>query len=173
MIDLICSTCQKPFKRKDWLHKKNLERGTKKYYCSVRCNPRSSPDELSSFRYLMNNVKNGRAKLIDIDEKYLKELFDKQKGLCAITKIPMKLKFNSNKGKKTPIQCSVDRIDNSKDYSKDNVRLTCLIANISRNVFSDEDVLKFCKDVSKGLLTDWELIDSLLDRGYLISRKEK
>ena len=172
MIDLICTTCQKPFKRKNSIHNINLKRGTKNFYCSIKCNPKSSLDELSPFRYLLNNVKRGRADLIDLDEQFLKELYNKQGGKCAITGLNMYLRLNTTKGEKMPMQCSVDRIDNDKDYSKDNVRLTCLIANISRNIFSDQDVLNFCRNTSKDNLTDWELIDSLLNRGYIVGRAE-
>ena len=103
MIDLICTTCQKPFKRKNSIHNINLKRGTKNFYCSIKCNPKSSLDELSPFRYLLNNVKRGRADLIDLDEQFLKELYNKQGGKCAITGLNMYLRLNTTKGEKMPM----------------------------------------------------------------------
>ena len=175
VINLICETCQQPFQRKESVHNKNVRRGTKNFYCSIKCNPRSSPpgNELVPFNVLKNGLKRkGRAPVIDIDEQFLKELYDNQGGLCALTKMPMVLK-RSQSGTASPYQVSVDRKDNDKDYSKDNVRLTCLIANLARNIFEDADVLKFCQEVTKNNFTDWDLINSLLDRGYIIGRKDK
>ena len=175
MIKLNCDNCGAEFERKEATYKKNLRRGTKRFYCKIECNPRSSRagNELVPFSVLKNGLKRkGRAPVVDIDEQFLKEMYDQQGGLCALTKIPMVLK-RKQAGTASPYQVSVDRKDNEKDYSKDNVRLTCLIANLARNIFSDDDVVKFCHEVAKSNFTDWELINSLLDRGYLIGRKDK
>ncbi len=148
MISLKCDTCEKDFLRSDSDHNRNIRRSTKKFYCSIFCNPASGSDNLGWARILIGNMKKGRATLEDIDEYFLKELYDRQQGLCAITGIPVELKTHE-KGRQTPYQISVDRIDNSKNYSKNNVRLTTLIANLARNVFTDQDVLTFCLQVSK------------------------
>jgi hypothetical protein len=59
----------------------------------------------------------------------INEMFENQKGLCYWFKIPL---IPSNKSKH-PQQPSIDRLDRSKGYTKDNVVLCCYSANIGRN----------------------------------------
>jgi hypothetical protein len=44
-----------------------------------------------------------------------------------------------------PFRPSCDRIDNARGYTKDNVRICWLIENYAKNVFTDEQVIEFCK----------------------------
>lgn len=48
-------------------------------------------------------------------------------------------------GGRDPFQPSLDRIDSTRSYTKDNVRVVWLIENYARNNFSDDDVIRFCK----------------------------
>lgn len=59
----------------------------------------------------------------------INEMFDKQDGLCYWFKIPL-IPSNS---KKHPQQPSLDRLDTTKGYTKENVVLSCYAANIGRN----------------------------------------
>ncbi len=42
---------------------------------------------------------------------------------------------------------SIDRIDNAKGYTEDNVRLVTVHANVARNEFSDADLLSLARDI--------------------------
>lgn len=42
---------------------------------------------------------------------------------------------------------SVDRIDNSKGYTKDNCRVVAVIYNKAKSDYNDEDVLKMAKSM--------------------------
>lgn len=44
-----------------------------------------------------------------------------------------------------PFRPSLDRIDNSRSYEPDNVRVTWLIDNVIRHCGSEDDVKKYCK----------------------------
>lgn len=62
----------------------------------------------------------------------LNELLDiiKQNGLnCYLCDLPTKIIANRYSGK----QLTLDRLDNSKNHSKDNVRICCLTCNIMRS----------------------------------------
>lgn len=73
----------------------------------------------------------------------LRELWHKQDGRCALTGWPMVIRT----GKAVPESASVDRIDQTKCYDIDNLRLVCLQANCARLFGSDEDLFRFCEDV--------------------------
>lgn len=57
------------------------------------------------------------------------QLYDSQNRLCFWFKIPLKPSLT----KKHPQQPSIDRLDRTKGYTKDNVVLCCYAANIGRN----------------------------------------
>jgi hypothetical protein len=44
---------------------------------------------------------------------------------------------------------SVDRIDSSKGYTKDNIQFVCFMANIAKNKFSCDELINFCNLVSE------------------------
>ena len=85
----------------------------------------------------------------DITAEFIRELFFNQNGKCALTKIPFTfkpIKHNSHKGRcKDPFSPSIDRIDSSKGYTKDNVRLVCMIVNLALNEFGDKNFSKMCE----------------------------
>ncbi len=84
----------------------------------------------------------------NIDYKYLLNLFNKQHGKCAITKI--KLEIGSGKGIKnrSPWSISIDRINNLKGYTKGNVQLVTVIYNMCKNTWTHRDVIIFSKHIN-------------------------
>ena len=74
---------------------------------------------------------------ITVDD--INEMFQKQNGLCYWFKTPL----IPNEKPKHPQQPSLDRLDRSKGYTKDNVVLTSYSANIGRNENDLETWLKF------------------------------
>lgn len=65
----------------------------------------------------------------DITKEFLKELFEKQNGLCYWFGIPL-VPTAENRHPQKP---SLDRVDGSKGYTQDNVVLACHAANMGRN----------------------------------------
>ena len=80
--------------------------------------------------------------VFEITLDYLLEKYEKQEGKCEMTGIPFTSERNPD-GKRfyMPYSPSLDRIDSNKGYTKDNVRLVCVIVNLALNVFG-EDVFK-------------------------------
>lgn len=80
----------------------------------------------------------------DLTLDYLMYLWERQKGCCALTGIPMTYKFYEGR---VNTNVSVDRIDSTKGYSKDNVQLVCMAANQMKNDLSMEEFIKMCESV--------------------------
>lgn len=76
---------------------------------------------------------------IDITEEYLMELWEKQNGLCYYSGLPMSTVRNDMN------IVSVDRVDSSRGYTKDNVVLASRWANVMKNSHSAEDFIKLCR----------------------------
>lgn len=71
-------------------------------------------------------------------------LYEKQRGLCAISGVEMT--YNQNGGK-CPSNISIDRIDSSRGYDLDNVQLVCALVNTMKMQYSKEELLKWCKAI--------------------------
>lgn len=76
--------------------------------------------------------------LVTIDD--IQAQWDKQKGICAYTKIPLTVN----------VDASLDRIDSSKDYTVDNIQFTHKDINRMKSDFSEEYFLDMCKRVTDG-----------------------
>ena len=89
----------------------------------------------------------GRAKKLglpfDIDIDFLDELFRKQNGRCYWLGIPMVPSIKA----RDPRRPSVDRIDNAKGYTRDNVVLSCMFANLGRSVCDFETMSAFTEEL--------------------------
>ena len=74
---------------------------------------------------------------ITITKEDLKDLWEKQGGLCYWLKIPMSAEdlFVSH----SPFAVSVERLNNDHDYHKDNVVLTTRFANKGRGCYDNPD----------------------------------
>lgn len=117
--------------------------------------PGNRKDEFSPFRFHARKAKS-RNKIYkfeetDITPEYLKEIWDQQKGICPLTGWAMEMPSCStgwDRGEGgTPKTASLDRITPKLPYKKGNVRFVVNIANMAKHVYTDEDVISFCKAV--------------------------
>lgn len=151
-----CSYCGKEVEKLSSEINRQKKNGKTNFYCNLSCSGKansshldkwhgkynhnlkrgSKTDEFSQFRPYLRYAK--KRKECDIDLDYLKELWEKQKGKCELTKIDMTLDR-----KHQITQASLDRIDSNKGYVKNNVRFICLIMNYAKNSWTDENVLEF------------------------------
>jgi len=99
---------------------------------------------LALFHLLKSNsgVRRGRIKVL-ITWEDIESLYNSQNMRCALSGLPMILK------RKSLYSISVDRIDCSGNYEKDNIRLVCQVVNTMRGILKDEELAYFCKNIIK------------------------
>jgi hypothetical protein len=125
------------------------------------CSPKCHRERVTKKQkvYLYSNIEQYLNKLIhgrrfiakkrgmefSITRDYLLKLYHDQNGKCRAT--GQILKIPTEVDSKTPWTVSIDRIDNNKGYIKGNVQLVSQIYNLCKNIWSEDDVLEFCKCV--------------------------
>lgn len=82
---------------------------------------------------------------IDIDLNFLLELYEKQSGKCKLTNLNFTFEKRKSGKNYNPFNPSIDKIDYSKGYTKDNVRLVCTIVNLALNTFGEENFALMCQ----------------------------
>lgn len=172
MIDLTCARCEKRFQKETKEFTRQTKKGKTKFFCSLSCfcfarNEIHPPkgniqnlvsnnrkDEYTPYRWFVLRAEH-RAKNknrdCNITVEFLKELWGKQKGICPLSGWELNLPKDTRIGWKTsdPKNASLDRVDSSKGYVEGNVRFIAVMANFCKQVFTDEDVINFCKAVTR------------------------
>ena len=124
-------------------------------YCN-RCSKRlwdiANPVQVRAQRLHGNATK--RAKTFgwpkpDFSSSYIEEKI--LEGRCEVTGIPFDLTtvHSEYANAKNPWVPSIDRIDSSKPYLKDNIQIVVYMYNVCKSEFSHTDVLTFVNAVHK------------------------
>lgn len=123
-------------------------------YCSNSCRckvywPKTKLLDKDQYRRLAYNLQK-RDPLSTIVREDLLRLHELQDGKCAITGFDLQYVRHQGKGcnQANLFNSSVDKIDQTKGYTLDNIRLVCFQANMMRGVLSDEQLLEWCNAVS-------------------------
>lgn len=77
----------------------------------------------------------------DLDIDFIKLLIEKQQNRCNLSGIPF-----DREGK---FSFSIDRIDSSKGYTKDNVQLVSQYVNVMKNDMAQDLFISLCKNIAK------------------------
>lgn len=77
----------------------------------------------------------------DLSADFILALYEVQRGRCAITGRRMTI------GTTKPTNISIDRIDSSRPYERDNVQLVCLAVNYMKHELSQDDFIDWCRAV--------------------------
>lgn len=162
---LVCNHCGKSFDKltKEVSRQRKVHGVETRFFCSRSCSGQGNKmnfgryygtggahllmrgkkiDEYSPFRQFLRSAKN-RQSDVDIDLQYLKELWQIQNGICAITGLKMSL----SRGGDPTRQASLDRINSAKGYVKDNVQYVVLPVNLAKCNFPDELIRKWVDDI--------------------------
>ena len=86
-----------------------------------------------------------RGLAFDLTAKDIRDLYDEQQGLCALSGQPIFLPLSS---KYASVTASVDRIDNSKGYTRENVQLVHKHINMLRGPMQVDEFIALCKMVA-------------------------
>lgn len=161
-VELICGHCNSEFlkEKKEYARQLKMGRDKDQFYCDLKCagysnvghkHPNSISnlrvgsvkDEYSPFRTYIRRIKNryrDGGKSYDVDVGDLKDLWELQNGICAITGVPLKLEepvTNPN------YSASLDRIDSSIGYVKGNLQFISVTINHAKHKYDDTVVKEF------------------------------
>ena len=106
-------------------------------------------DEFSPFKYFIakakqrSKTKKGKYKSYNITLEYLKDLWEDQNGICAISGVKMKLPATLAENRYSPFCASLDRIDSESGYIQGNVQFVTQFCNLGKRDFKEGQVLKF------------------------------
>lgn len=91
--------------------------------------------------------KHGRE--FDITLDWLMLRWADNKGLCEVSGLPLTLDRDLAGDRRfQPFNPSLDRRDNARGYTPDNVRIVCVLVNLALNGFGDETFIRVCKAVA-------------------------
>lgn len=149
-----CQSCTKDYNhnyRK--AHKKKLQKLNKQWrnsnserYKQVKYNYYSSKRG-RIVELCKSAAKRAKQKNIEytLSSDILEQLWSKQDGKCALTKIEFQIPQERTGGKASPFAPSIDRIDCSKGYVPDNIRLVCVAVNYALNEFGEDIFRQICR----------------------------
>lgn len=140
-MDRICCSCKRTFPIEDF--PKATNKSGHRYRCKECSRKRENEIKSNNLRayfsdLLKTSKESAKKRNIDcyeLDVDFLVELYDLQDGKCAITGIPMT--HIAGQGI-VPTNISMDRINSSIGYTKDNVQLTCRFINHAKMNMSME-----------------------------------
>ena len=140
-ITNICKECAKVASRKYYVNNsKDIKKRVTCYSDSYI--PKHSRDIDSRLKNLCTNARNRNKEFCLVDQDIF-DLWEKQDGQCAYSKLPLVAltnQFNT---------VSLDRIDSSVGYVVNNIQLVCAAINKMKQEYTQEVFLMFCHLVTK------------------------
>lgn len=131
-----CKECAKELSYKYYLkNNKSINKRISVYAKSYT--PKFNRDIDSRLRNLCTKAR-GRSKEFNLIDTDLLDLWDKQNGRCAYTKLPLLATANQFN------TVSLDRVDSSKGYVVGNIQLVCAAINKMKQEYTEEMFLLFC-----------------------------
>ena len=77
--------------------------------------------------------------------EHLHDVWQRQKGLCVYTKLPLSSEAHQLN------TVSLDRIDSDKDYTPDNIQLVCVPINRMKLDYSEDQFIQLCMLVAQNV----------------------
>lgn len=106
-------------------------------------------DEYTIFKYTLKCIKQ-RFKEVNVTLQDLKEQWEKQNAICPYSKIQLELPTHTNKVSFEK-RASLDRVDSSKGYIKENIQFIVTPINYMKSTMSHQDTVNFLQQISKNI----------------------
>lgn len=90
------------------------------------------------FIQLVNTASKRKNKKCFITVEHLHDVWQRQKGLCVYTKLPLTSESHQLN------TVSLDRVDSSKDYTVDNIQLVCVPINRMKLDYTEKQFIELC-----------------------------
>lgn len=136
-------------KNKEHYKKENNKERYKKYQENYKERHSNFSKTIRGKLYDLLEAARGRAKKnnipIDIDLNYLLELYEQQGGKCKLTNLNFTLNTRKEGQHFNPFNPSIDKINHKGGYTKENIRLVCVIVNLSLNEFGEDNFKLMCE----------------------------
>ena len=173
MIKVICEGCKVEFERVPYEYKRNKKLG-RSQYCSRKCRndyklkskshiehlrrirvpytkktakiySGNRKDDYTGFRSLWARAKS-RHREFDITLDDLVEQWNKQNGQCIYSNVKLTLpQWRKASNVEKFLLASLDRVDSSKGYVKENIQFVSVTCNYAKNGMTHKQMLEFCK----------------------------
>jgi len=164
MKEAICSHCGKAFLKPTGEYNRKIRDGSR-FFCSLKCNGLANSGHLKKFSGKIENLQpNNRLDVYSPYRSYLRAAKRRQKecgrevditlddlvakwkdqknGKCAYTGIQLQHPHYTTRN--NPIYtASLDRIDSSKGYTRDNIQFVSIAVNYAKNEMTHEDTQEF------------------------------
>jgi hypothetical protein len=167
--EITCDYCGSTFERESREIKRS-QKNNRRNFCSRTCcgkaniinipsdrrsmydissHSRNNIDKYTGFREHLRRAKT-RAYDIEITLDDLIDIWNAQKGICPYSGIS--LIKPSSKGNCRVRTSSLDRIDSTRGYTKDNIQFVAMPINLMKNTLSHKETIDLCKTIA----TFWE-----------------
>jgi hypothetical protein len=103
---------------------------------------------LSYFRKIEKRAKDIKVEF-DLTVDFLWKLYEAQDKKCALSGIPIEFKNSWRTKGKCNQTCSLDRIDNTKGYTTDNVQWLHKDVNFMKHTFTQDYFISICKQITQ------------------------
>jgi hypothetical protein len=103
----------------------------------------------ASFFIRLKEIAKRRKIKFNLNIKFLSDLYEKQKRKCAISGLEITFPLTWKESHKFNYTCSLDRIDSSKEYTKDNVQWVHKNINMMKQQFEEKYFISLCNEISK------------------------
>lgn len=141
-----CAWCSVMFEKDNRFYNRT-EREGKDHCCSEDCgrlNGHKNARPLRQYVSACKKTAKSRGIAFDLDLEFLEGMFESQGHRCAISGVPIHLRYGHRVGhKKSLSHASIDRIDNDLGYVKSNVQFVALGVNYMRNTMSVDEAKDF------------------------------
>ena len=85
----------------------------------------------------------------NLDVEFLTRLFEKQKGICALSGLELVMAGSVSRHRKGETTASIDRIDSSKGYTKGNIQWLHKRVNNMKNDLLDSEFIELCRKIAQ------------------------